>query len=380
MSEAPITIETESDRSFDFAAGVEALRARDTGWLCTRERELTRVEREARVERMMVKRVLDERGVLDRVPDASVSERTARAEVEVARRLESQPEIAAAAHAGRISWDQLQPLVELATPDTDAEWARRGARAAPAELNRMARKTRAVSLAEAEARHRAREFRWWRTNDGDMLRVSGAIPDINGAYVEAVFEHMVNAMKPPKGQPWETRARRGADALVDLCRLYRKEPDAAPTSTRPWRPTVVVHMGSDAQPTVNGMPIAVETVNQLVIEGAKVREVRDEDPIAPSTGAAIPAALREYLKGRDTTCRRPGCERTFGLDAHHIVPRCRGGATDKHNVVLVCRPDHKLLPPHGRYVLEGDPEQPDGLIWRHRDEPEGGAGDARAGP
>ena len=110
-------------------------------------------------------------------------------------------------------------------------------------------------------------------------------------------------------------------------------------------------------------------MNQLVIDGAKVREVTDDDPIAPAAGDAIPAALRYYLKARDTTCRRPGCERTFGLDAHHMVPRCQGGATDKHNVVLVCRPDHKLLPPHGPYLLEGDPEQPDGLTWRHRDGP-----------
>jgi len=64
----------------------------------------------------------------------------------------------------------------------------------------------------------------------------------------------------------------------------------------------------------------------------------------------IPAALRDYVTGRDPTCRVPGCERTFGLDAHHLIPR----------------------------ILEGDPEQPDGLTWRRVDEAGQGTGVARA--
>ena len=43
----------------------------------------------------------------------------------MARALESLPAIQAAATDGRLSMEQLVPLVELATPETDAEWARR---------------------------------------------------------------------------------------------------------------------------------------------------------------------------------------------------------------------------------------------------------------
>ena len=146
----------------------------------------------------------------------------------------------------------------------------------------------------------------------------------------------------------------------------------------------MVKVGSDAQPEVNGIPIAHSTVQQLIADGARVREVHDDDPLANLTGDTIPAALRDYLKGRDPVCRRPGCERTFGLDAHHIIPRSEGGPTDKHHVVMVCRPDHRQLRPNGPYVLEGDPEQPDGLTWRRADQrldrPGDGTGDARAGP
>ena len=149
-----------------------------------------------------------------------------------------------------------------------------------------------------------------------------------------------------------------------------------PAPKKSWKPTVVVHVGSDAQPTVNGMPIDIGTVQDLIADGAKVVEVTDDDPLAPATGDAIPAKLRAYLTGRDTTCRVPGCGRTFGLEVHHLVPRSWGGRTDKHNVALVCTTHHHQLVPHGRWSLDGDPEPPDGLVFRHLDHTR----EPRAGP
>jgi hypothetical protein len=323
-------------------------------------------ERRARLTRMDIDRVLDERGVTG--PETAewvqrrdkTSTHTARAEVEVARALESLPAVRAAAEAGKLSIDQLESVVQLASPETDAEWAQRAPHTAPTELHRLVRKQRVVTPEEMEARRRAREFRWWRTADGHGLRLTGTLFDVTAALVEEVLEHEIETMKPPKGAPWELRSRRGADAIEAICR--RAKDGVAPK--RAWRPSVIVHMGSDAQPTVNGMPIAVETVEELIDDGAKVREVRDDDLLAPTTGDRIPQKLRDYLTGRDTTCRVPGCGRAFGLDAHHIVPRCRGGRTDKHNVVLVCTTHHHRLVPHGRWVLDGDPEALDGLALR----------------
>jgi hypothetical protein len=45
--------------------------------------------------------------------------------------------------------------------------------------------------------------------------------------------------------------------------------------------------------------------------------------------------------------------------------------------VLVCSTHHHRLIPQGRWVLDGDPEQPDGLRWRRLDD---GDIEARAGP
>jgi hypothetical protein len=344
--------------------------------------EAARLQRQWHQRRILLDRALDERGATNgrdanewiQARDKS-SAHTARAEVEVGRALESLPAIAEAAHEGRLSMEQLEPLVQLATPESDAEWAKRAEHTAPTELNRMLRKQKVITPEEMEARRRARSFRWWRSADGKGLRLSGELFDLDAAFVEAVFEHEIETMRPAKGQPWELRSRRGADALVAICRQAKANVGTGTTSgksKKTWKPTVVVHVGSDAQPCVNGMPIDVATVEGLIDDGAFVREVHDDDPLAPTTGDAIPARLRDYLTGRDSTCRVPGCNRAFGLEAHHLQPRCRGGATDKHNVVLVCTTHHHRLIPHGRWVLEGDPEAPDGLTLRDTVEPRAG--------
>ena len=115
-------------------------------------------ERRARLTRMGIDRVLDERGAMHG-RDASewvqsrdkVSSHTSRNEVEVARALESLPAIRAAAEAGALSLDQLVPLVALATPETDDEWSKRAPHTAPTELNRMVRKLRVVTPGDAGA-------------------------------------------------------------------------------------------------------------------------------------------------------------------------------------------------------------------------------------
>jgi hypothetical protein len=369
-----------------FSTDLDELRTWPTERLRT-ERDAARLEeRRWRLRRVALDRVLDERGATGGQDAAEwvqgrdqVRSATARAEVEVARGLESLPCVAAAAEAGDLSFDQLEHIVQLATPATDAEWAERGRHAAPSDLARMARRQRAVSAQEMQQRQHARGLRWWR--QGEWLRLNGQIPDVDGALVEAVLEHMVNGMKPPKGEPWESRARRGADALVELCRVAREGgASSGAKAAKRWTPRVVVHVGSDAQPEVNGMPIALETVQQLIADGAPVREVHDADPLAPAAGDAIPAALRDHLVARDPICRVPGCERTFGLDAHHLVPRSRGGPTEKRNLAMICKVHHRRAVPHGPFVLAGDPERPDGLAWRRIDAPGRGAGEARAGP
>ena len=51
-----------------------------------------------------------------------------------------------------------------------------------------------------------------------MLHLRGALADVDGALFETVLTQMVERKRPAKGQPWETRERRAADAVTTSSR------------------------------------------------------------------------------------------------------------------------------------------------------------------
>lgn len=366
-----ITGEATEAEGFEFAARVEELRHHDTGEVREVLRRARRQQQRWHLEELAATRVLDDRDALGRVPDPTVSARTAKTNRELARELESLPEIAAAAAAGDLTWDQLQPVVELATPETDAEWARRGANAAPSDLNRMARRNRTVSAAEAAERHDLRSVFTWSEPDASMRAGRWRLPDVDGVLVDKVLEHMAERMRPERGQPWDSLAHRKADALVELARTYA---DAEPTGRfRIEIVNIVMPDAATSGPEVEGIPLAPETVAALRPQ-AKVRDCH----VDPETGRtvtlrrprpALPRDLELHIKRRDRTCRVPGCTESRGLQIHHLNPRCFAGDTDDPSQLAnVCPHHHHLLEPHGPYRLVGDADDPLGLRLVHRDD------------
>jgi hypothetical protein len=361
---------------FNLSVRIDELRTHSTEWLRARDNELECEQRRLKVEQLAVRRVLDERGAASvDVVASGTTVREAREAVEVSRALADLPAIAAAAHAGDLSWSQLKPLVELATAETDREWAQRGQNVDPIDLARLARQQKVVTADDAAARREARAFRWWWQQDTGMLAVRGELPDVDGALVKSVFEHLVERMRPPKGQPWDSLAHRGADALLAVCSSYA---DAVPTGRS--RPHVVVQHRLDHLPEVDGVPIAVETLDALrgeamfddefVQDGAVVSSVRSGRAVSPKT--------ERFVERRDQHCRVPGCEQTRRLQNHHLVPSSWGGSDEADNLARVCPHHHGLLIPNGPYALIGNPDRVDGLrlVGREAVELVG----ARAGP
>ncbi len=266
---------------FDFRGRLDELRCHETPWLKARRDELRREQQQLRIEELAVVRILDERRALDVMPDPTVSSRTAKETLEVARALESTPAIAQAAHEGRLSWDQLAPLTKLASAETDREWARRGPNCSPIDLAQEARKARVVTPEDAAARREARELRIWREPDAGMVAGRFRLPDVDGVLVEEVFEHMAERMRPAKGMAWDSLDHRKADALVELCTKY-----ASVEPRRRRKPLVVIQMPvaavtDDTVPgaTVAGIPIA-NTTARTVMAGARV--IRGTRPLIPA--------------------------------------------------------------------------------------------------
>jgi Domain of unknown function (DUF222)/HNH endonuclease len=325
---------------------------------------LVREQRRLRVEELAVVAVLDERGRIDDTLAGrdGVSARSVRETVETARALESLPAVAAAAHAGDLSAEQLAPVVALADESTDAEWARRAPNVAPADLARLARTKTKPTVEDARARRDARSLRMWWQHDTGMLHLHGALPDVDGARFEATINRMIDRKRPPKGQPWDSREHRSADALVDLCDRYETaEPPAAAA-----KPLLVVEVPMAGPAEIAGIPLPDAMVEQLRANARIEPVLVDGDGVAAAVGtrtsALSPKIIRAVLL-RDGHCRIPGCEIRHGLDVHHLRPRSLGGTDDTSNLAAVCHTGghHGLLVPTGNWALVGNPNQPDGL-------------------
>jgi hypothetical protein len=370
---------------FDVSDHLHGLRCRETGWLLARRRELVCEQRRLRVEELAVTLVLDERGALDDATPArdGVSERTARETIETARALESLPCVAAAAHDGVLSGEQLGHVTMLADETSDAEWAQRGAHTAPVDLARMVRTSRKPTVEDSRARRAARSLRMWWQHDTGMLQVRAALPDVDGARFEATINRMVDRMRPAKGEPWDTRERRGADALVELCdhshdtdeNQHRDGDHGGGGVSLAPRPLFVVEVPQHGPAEIAGIPLPDAMVEQLRANAVIEPVLVDEHGTHLATGTrrtVLSAKITRAVLLRDGHCRWPGCERRTGLQVHHLVPRSWGGGDDLANLAAVCTgggtDHHTKLVPHGPWTLTGNPNQPHGLRLVHRDE------------
>lgn len=246
---------------------------------------------------------------------------TARTLVSAARNLRDLPAVHRVADEGRLSFDQLAPIARIATPETDAHWATTGPGCAPATLDAIASGRRAVSTDEANERHRQRSLRWWRDGRIGMWRFAARLPDDLGAIVITALERAYAQQQP------------NADGLRD------------PGDVR----------AADAR--------------RLVCDGTLQLLVKDAlgNPVGLSARRrTVSPALGRVLRHRDRRCRFPGCERSRGVQAHHIEHAADGGPTEASNLVRLCPFHHRFLH-EGRWRIEGDPAKPDGLVFRRPD-------------
>jgi hypothetical protein len=371
---------------FDVTDHLHELRRRPTEWLAERRRELVREQRRLRVEELAVTLVLDERGALDEglAGRDGVSLRSVRETVETARALESLPCVAAAAHAGELSGEQLGHVAALADEASDAEWAVRGPHTTPVDLSRMARTCRKPTVEEGRVRREARSLRMWWKPDTGMLQVRGELPDVDGARFEATINHMVDRMRPAKGQPWDTRDHRGADALVQLCdRSEHADDDDEHNDCRVSlapRPLFLVEVPQHGPAEIAGIPLPDALVEQLRANASIELVLVDDHGTRLATGtrrSVLSPKITRAVLLRDGHCRWPGCERRTGLQIHHLTPRSWGGSDEIANLAAVCTDHHTKLVPHGNWLLEGNPNQPDGLRLTRR---AAGSPESRAGP
>ncbi|MGZ4735405.1 MAG: hypothetical protein ACXVKA_09620 [Acidimicrobiia bacterium] len=202
---------TDGPEPSNAAALLTVLRATPTAELEATFRELDTLHNATAAHRLLVLAVLDERdvgrddGTLDTIGwvtwTARVSRSRARALVETARALPDRPEIATVAMDGRVSGEQLEALVQVATSETDAAWANDGPGWSATSLRAALKNQRLVTAEEAIERVRRQEFSYrWDERRGE-LRYWGHIPDEPGARVALALERGADRRRPRRARP-----------------------------------------------------------------------------------------------------------------------------------------------------------------------------------
>lgn len=299
--------------------------------------------------------------------------------VETAAALLELPALRAEFAEGRLSFDQVKFACQLATPDTDAEWASEAARYPASRLEAMARRQRTITAAESNEcqLRRSHKMRW--DTDHRMLFYKGSLPEDAGAILETAINRLADQIgrDPLTGlyDPFDVRA---ADALVQLAS------QSLGSDGDPDRATVVVHVRASALTSglgsgevQNGSSISIETVRRLACDARVELVAEDVNGVPVGVGRArrtVPAWMIRTLLQRDGGCRFPSCLHRRWVHAHHIRFWSDQGPTDLDNLIMLCPRHHRILHEQG-WRVQGNPNEP--LTWIR---PDGRPYMSRAGP
>jgi hypothetical protein len=302
--------------------------------------------------------------------ESRCSRTNAHAQVRAARQLAALPHVADAAAEGRLSWDQLDSVVQLADADSDKRWATEAPDWSPNALARLVRKRKLVTRDEALHRIGDKSMRMWADTAAGLLRFSGALPDTDGAIFVRAVELEAEKLGRPHDGSWEPYESRCAEALVAMA-TQRLSEDTDPERALIHILTPVESLMEDS--TAPGselvdleLSLSIDTVRRLACEATTQALFATEEGCPLQLGVktrTVPRWLRRLLKNRDRHCRFPGCDRTRALHAHHIVHWADGGPTELSNLILLCPYHHRYLHEHG-WSVSGEPSTQAGLEFR----------------
>ncbi|HSV65963.1 MAG TPA: DUF222 domain-containing protein [Mycobacteriales bacterium] len=145
-----------------------------------------------------------------------------------------------------------------------------------------------------------------------------------------------------------TMDQRRADVFVDLLLGKACYDTSATAATVLVTVAATTLAGADDKPgeLAGYGPISAAMARELAADGTWRRLLTD-----PATGALLeygrktyrpPAALADFVRARDKTCRFPGCRKPAKqCDIDHLVP-FPNGPTDAANLGTICRRHHRL--------------------------------------
>ena len=302
-----------------------------------------------------------------------VSPRRARSLVAMARRLGELPETRAAFEAGSLSEDQVGLVCRHAPAEIDAQVAELAQTTTVPQLARVLGK---YSFKDPKPEpepgeppvppEEVRRVGFGSTETGTW-RLSAELPADEGA----VWERALTVMRDDLFRAGEVERGAGpspadvswADAFVAIAEGFLAT-EATEHPNRD-RALVLLHIRPDGGAHLHLGPGLSDGIARYLSCDARVRAVVEADGKPVSVGRAfrvVPERTRVVVEDRDGGCRVPGCDRRRWLHVHHIVHWSDGGPTDTPNLLCLCQTHHRLHH-RGRLGIEGDTDDPDGIVF-----------------
>jgi hypothetical protein len=292
------------------------------------------------------------------VQRCGVAAATAREWVTAAGKLQELPKISDALAKGKLSFDQVKPLVEVAKPETDATLAEQATHWSAKQVRELATAARGQNDEQATGMFARRFLRF----DDRRRTLAGLLPVDQYAVVKSALVARASRSVGDR-TPFDQRM---SDALVALCKGgasdHETKDDRAGGAHRN-RPTVVVHAdlsflsGGDGSAELDVLgPISQEVARRLACDAKVLLSVDDEAGRSLDLGRTRrdPSdAQRIEIRRRDKGCRFPGCTHTEFTDVHHVRHWVDDGRTDLDNLVELCDQHHRAVHEMG-WRMSGD--------------------------
>jgi hypothetical protein len=261
--------------------------------------------------------------------------RVAQERLRVARALGALPQLTASLAGGELPFSAVRELTRVATPATEASWARAATGKNLRQIEELVADHRPGDRPEdppdPEARVRVVRFEL-RAETFALLRQTRAVLD------EEHGSHLPD------------------DQFVAAlcCAVLDGAPATEPTGRAKYQIAVTVCERCDqGWQEAAGAKVAIDSP---AVERARcdAQHIGSVDGVAPERAHQdVPPSVVRFVWRRDGgRCRVPGCRSARGLEIHHLVHRVDGGSHDPSNIVLVCSSCH-LAHHRGALTING---------------------------
>ncbi|HYT13968.1 MAG TPA: DUF222 domain-containing protein [Candidatus Nitrosopolaris sp.] len=203
----------------------------------------------------------------------------------------------------------------------------------------------------------ARSLTFSTAEDGCVL-VKAILDKVGGATLRTALEPLA---KRAGKDDHRDRERRLADALVELGvhGLDNGAPAQRPNvQVTTSLETLLGLCGAPAAEMEYSLPISSKAVERLACDCTVTRILLGSDSTVIDVGRArrvISGPQRKALRVRDQGCVWPGCDRPASwTSGHHLAHWIHGGATDLHNLILLCHRHHGMVHEGGWQIVRSD--------------------------